>query len=140
MITTCTTCGRCYDSGSEEQANEPTRYCRDCWGKRTEILRSPPGPWKVAGIAWEVSPGVWTTHVHTSEFVRGVVVGHQARGRTEAEVGANARMIAAAPEMLQMLRDLDAHFAAHFGEQAWATSEIGGMTRVTIAKAAGGAH
>lgn len=43
--------------------------------------------------------------------------------------------VAPAPDMLQMLRDIDAHFAAHFGEQAWATSEIGGMTRVTIANA-----
>lgn len=37
-------------------------------------------------------------------------------------------------DMLQMLRDIDAHFSAHFGEQAWATSEIGGMTRVVIAQ------
>lgn len=51
---------------------------------------------------------------------------------------ANACLIAAAPDLLQMLRDVDAHFAAHFGEQAWATSEIGGMTRVSIAKATGG--
>lgn len=42
-----------------------------------------------------------------------------------------------APDLLQMLRDIDAHFTAHFGEQAWATSEIGGMTRVTIRKAEG---
>ena len=43
-------------------------------------------------------------------------------------------------DMLQMLRDIDTHFSASFGEQAWATSEIGGMTRVTIAKAAGMAY
>lgn len=30
MITTCTTCGKCYEAGSEEQANEPTRFCPAC--------------------------------------------------------------------------------------------------------------
>ena len=31
MITTCTTCGKAYEAGSEEQANEPTRFCAPCW-------------------------------------------------------------------------------------------------------------
>ncbi len=30
MITTCTKCGRAYEAGSEEQANEPERFCFDC--------------------------------------------------------------------------------------------------------------
>lgn len=30
MITTCTSCGKCYEAGSDEQANEPTRLCRVC--------------------------------------------------------------------------------------------------------------
>src|SRR5512146_2138857 len=29
-ITTCATCGRLYEAGSEEQANEPGRECREC--------------------------------------------------------------------------------------------------------------
>lgn len=36
MITTCTTCGKCYEAGSEEQANEPVRPCPDCWKKQKE--------------------------------------------------------------------------------------------------------
>lgn len=31
MITTCTTCGKGYEAGSEEQANEPVRFCPTCW-------------------------------------------------------------------------------------------------------------
>jgi len=34
MITTCTTCGRAYEAGSEEQANEPTRFCFECRKRR----------------------------------------------------------------------------------------------------------
>lgn len=30
-ITTCTLCGACYEAGSEEQANEPRRFCASCW-------------------------------------------------------------------------------------------------------------
>lgn len=30
MITTCTKCGNCYDAGSEEEANEPERFCPTC--------------------------------------------------------------------------------------------------------------
>lgn len=30
MITTCTRCGNAYESGSEEQANEPGRFCPTC--------------------------------------------------------------------------------------------------------------
>jgi len=29
-LTTCSQCGRCYEAGSEEQANEPDRRCRTC--------------------------------------------------------------------------------------------------------------
>jgi predicted nucleic acid-binding Zn-ribbon protein len=31
MITACSKCGRCYEAGSEEQANEPDRLCPTCW-------------------------------------------------------------------------------------------------------------
>lgn len=34
MITTCTTCGKCYEAGSEEQANEQVRQCPECWTRR----------------------------------------------------------------------------------------------------------
>lgn len=34
MITTCTDCGQAYEAGSEEQANEPTRWCPRCRGLR----------------------------------------------------------------------------------------------------------
>lgn len=30
MITTCTKCGKLYEAGSEDQANEPDRLCREC--------------------------------------------------------------------------------------------------------------
>ncbi len=30
MITTCTKCGKLYEAGSEEQANEPGRLCLSC--------------------------------------------------------------------------------------------------------------
>lgn len=30
-LTTCSACGKCYEAGSEEQANEPRRFCRLCW-------------------------------------------------------------------------------------------------------------
>jgi predicted nucleic acid-binding Zn-ribbon protein len=30
MITTCTECGKLYEAGSEEQANEQERLCPDC--------------------------------------------------------------------------------------------------------------
>lgn len=88
------------------------------------------------------SPGPWAL-----EYDGSVVIGGQIAISPDScgpdDVGrevrkANCRLIAAAPDLLQMLRDVDAHFAAHFGEQAWATSEIGGMTRVSIAKATGG--
>lgn len=36
MITTCTTCGKLYEAGSEEQANEPDRPCPTCWAVRKE--------------------------------------------------------------------------------------------------------
>lgn len=49
MITTCTTCGKCYEAGSEEQANEPTRFCPACKPKPAEVppqsrrvLQAPP--------------------------------------------------------------------------------------------------
>lgn len=34
MITTCTDCGRLYEAGSEEQANERERWCLACCAKR----------------------------------------------------------------------------------------------------------
>jgi hypothetical protein len=34
MITTCTDCGSLYEAGSEEQANEPKRWCFACRRKR----------------------------------------------------------------------------------------------------------
>lgn len=30
-ITTCTSCGKCYDEVSEELAKAPERECRSCW-------------------------------------------------------------------------------------------------------------
>lgn len=95
------------------------------------MTKHTPGPWQFNG-----------PEIYAPNF-RGVRKHHYDVARVlhvmDDEGEANARLIAAAPDMLQMLRDVDAHFAAHFGEQAWATSEIGGMTRVTIAKAEGGA-
>ncbi len=55
-----------------------------------------PGPWKVAGVPWEYNtyPRVWTHRVHTST----PGIGHEARGFSEAEVIANAELIARAPD------------------------------------------
>lgn len=36
MITTCTTCGGLYEAGSEEQANEPSRWCPPCWSEHKD--------------------------------------------------------------------------------------------------------
>ncbi len=33
-ITTCGVCGKAYEAGSEESANDPTRLCRECWKNR----------------------------------------------------------------------------------------------------------
>jgi hypothetical protein len=41
MITTCTDCHALYEAGSEEQANEPERWCAGCRVKRGIFL--PPG-------------------------------------------------------------------------------------------------
>jgi len=95
-----------------------------------------PGPWKVAGIAWEVASGVWTRHIHTPEFVRGVVLGHQARGRTEVEVEANARLIAAAPDLLAACEA--AVFGANHIDCVRAMQEVLPQIRSAIAKAKGG--
>jgi hypothetical protein len=38
MITTCTTCGDLYEAGSEEQANEPERFCFTC---RSHLFAQP---------------------------------------------------------------------------------------------------
>lgn len=43
-------------------------------------------------------------------------------------------------DLLQTLRDIDAHFTDHFGEHVWTTSTIGDKTRAAIAKATGGAR
>lgn len=37
-ITTCTSCGKAYEAGSEEQANERVRACPDCT-HRTHVER-----------------------------------------------------------------------------------------------------
>jgi ribosomal protein L32 len=34
--TNCTSCGKLYESGSEEQANEPSRLCRSCFVKQRD--------------------------------------------------------------------------------------------------------
>lgn len=34
-ITTCTTCGKCYEEFSEEAANMQTRECSACWRAQT---------------------------------------------------------------------------------------------------------
>ena len=33
-ITTCTSCGKCYEEVSEELANAPERECIPCWRAR----------------------------------------------------------------------------------------------------------
>lgn len=33
-ITICPVCGRCYEEGSEEEANSPDRECISCWNER----------------------------------------------------------------------------------------------------------
>ncbi len=38
-MTTCTRCGKCYEEGSEEAANLPTRECSTCWHRRQEADR-----------------------------------------------------------------------------------------------------
>lgn len=101
MITTCTSCGKNYEAGSEEQANEPSRECFAC----RSGPRHTPGPWKVAGIRWEESPGRWTLPIHTPVFIRGVVLGHSVRGRTGADVEANAALVAAAPDLLEACKE-----------------------------------
>ena len=183
MITTCTTCGANYDAGSEEQANEPARYCPGCWAKRKTACKhsldvSPsghmascklcgfvgrwrdgtwekveerasvppatadqttPGPWKAAGVAWEVASGVWTRHIYTTEFVRGVVLGHQARGSTEAEVDANARLIAAAPDLYAIVRaEYDEHDGFRTLPMGYPADRAAAIC-AAIAKAEGGA-
>lgn len=35
-ITTCTECGKAYEAGSNEEANEPVRYCWKCWRAHKE--------------------------------------------------------------------------------------------------------
>lgn len=39
-LTACSTCGRCYEAESEEQANEPVRACQNCFTSklRAEML------------------------------------------------------------------------------------------------------
>lgn len=48
MITNCTTCGQCYEAGSEEQANEPSRLCFACKARARsqdwEIRTNQPAP------------------------------------------------------------------------------------------------
>jgi len=35
-VTTCTTCGKCYEEFSEEAANMQTRECSACWKNANE--------------------------------------------------------------------------------------------------------
>jgi hypothetical protein len=37
-VTTCTECGKLYEAGSEEQANEVSRWCPSCRGSRSCVL------------------------------------------------------------------------------------------------------
>lgn len=38
MITTCGSCGKAYEAGSEEQANEPNRLCTECYQAAKVVL------------------------------------------------------------------------------------------------------
>lgn len=57
MITVCTDCGKCYQAGSEEQANEPERWCVECFRRRNVKARvEPDRPRPPATSDWHNSP------------------------------------------------------------------------------------
>lgn len=124
MITTCTTCGKCYEAGSEEQANEPTRFCPACWRKRSS---STPGPWHV--------------RPPTAQNPSRAIVSAMSGGVTiydaplTVETAANARLIAAAPDLLTACR-LALPILQQYRESIFASNQIDGVVRDLVEKAA----
>ena len=110
-----------------------------------------PGPWKLPfdgkGSAWQESkyPFLWTSSVTTRPVTRDdgqccAVLGHKCYGETQDEALANARLIAAAPDLLAACEA-----ALPYLQEAWKRDGIGGQfemmdaLRNAIASAKGGA-
>ena len=91
-----------------------------------------PGPWKAIGCeVYEDLTG--------GDFI--CEIDRRTLDRPDTENVANARLIAAAPELLEALRALDAHFASskevNHGYACRADGEMHSLVRAAIAKAEG---
>lgn len=81
------------------------------------------GPWMVRSIA--KSPTLWQSahHIHAPDRTVAILYGDR------ADTIANARLIAAAPELLEVLQEII--------EVAWPGEKLGRGARAAIAKATG---
>ena len=85
-----------------------------------------PGPWIAVG-GWVEHPDDNVADICTCDIE---LMGQERLGRSSDETAANARLIAAAPEMLETLVDL-------LGWQTLAPDDVVAQARAAIAKARG---
>ena len=89
-----------------------------------------PGPWVAMGKA------VYTESDNpTREILWG---GHNTRSASDEEKKANARLIAAAPEMYEVLREVLIEYEAEAKAEGWDLPTTGEMIREVLAKVEGG--
>lgn len=94
--------------------------------------KNTPGPWETSPTHHPVSDtfgirtqdGIWVAKVHPLN-------GGEDRDRCEA----NARLIAAAPMLLETLKEIAEHGEAH---NSWGARTLAGMARIAVARVEGG--
>lgn len=100
------------------------------------------GPWHAGNIRIQgAGAQFYGCDVGAKNGSNVAIVLHQSTDREASETIANARLIAAAPDLLEALRRAERRFSGHVGNSLWdreLTDVVLTIARVAIANATGG--